>query len=262
MEEAVVVDDVEEVAAEQGSGAAGQVAAGDGDGGGVEDRWGQQAALQARVLLGAQLGGLGLDAGAFGATAVDGVAHAAAQQVGFDLALDEVVLGAGGHGVGTRPRFGQAGEDDHGGVGGEGAHGGDCGCSRGVGQVQVEQDAVDACGGEGGAGLREGGADGQLDVQAGVVEELLHEEGVGGVVLDQEDAVERLVGGGRGYGGCGDGHAAASPVCSAGGRTSGGWGARVKWMRAPPWWSGSTWMVPPWNSTIFLHMARPMPLPE
>lgn len=37
--------------------------------------------------------------------------------------------------------------------------------------------------------------------------------------------------------------------------------ARVKTMRVPSVWVRSTAMVPPWNSTIFLHMARPMPLP-
>lgn len=153
-------------------------------------------------------------------------------------------------------------------MGGDGADGGDRGGARGVGQVQVEEDAVGRVGGEGGAGLGEGGPGGEFEPQPGVVEELLHEQGVALVVLDEEDAVQRFVGGGAG-GGC---HGRAHRACSVSDRAAvspvggpgrcGGSGARVKVMRAPSRWSGSMAMVPPWNSTIFLHIASPMPLPE
>ncbi len=261
----VSLDDVEEVAAEQGLFGAGQVAGGHRDGGGVEEGPGQQSAFEPGVLLRALPGRLGFGRRALGVAPVDGVAHRAAQQFGFDFALDEVILGSGGHRFGARLLLGQAGQDDHRGVRGHGADGGDRIGARHVGQVEVEENAVDGAGCEFRAGFGQRDAGGELEAQLGVVEELLDEQGVGGVVLYEEDAVDRFVRSDAVDVGEGCGHGAGSAVARVASAmvdgAGGGMGARVKLMRAPSRYSGSTAMVPPWNSTIFLHIARPIPLP-
>ena len=65
----------------------------------VEDRHGQQPALQARGLLGQDLGGPQLLADAVGLAALDGVEDRPAQAVAVEAALDDVVLRAGRHGI-------------------------------------------------------------------------------------------------------------------------------------------------------------------
>lgn len=189
------------------------------------------------------------------------------QEVRFDLALDEVVLGTGSHRLGARLGLGESGQDDHGCMRGQRSYGGERGDARHVRQVQIEEDAVGLAVAQFGAGLGQRGASGQLEAQPCVVEEFFDEQGIAQVVLDEEDAV---VGRARGrirsvVHGCG--HRAASAFARvASGRADGrglcdGSGARVNVIRVPLRYSGSTVMVPPWNSTIFLHMARPMPLP-
>lgn len=195
VEQAVVcLHHVEEVPAEQGHRRAGQVAGGHFHGGCVEEWLGQQAALQTGVLLCPQPGGLGFGARAFGLAPVGGVANGAAQQVRFDLPLDEVVLCSRSHGVGTRLGLGQSGQDDDRGVWGQGADGGDRVDARYVGQVQVEKNAVGHGAGQFGTGLRQCGPGGQLEPQSRVVQELFDEQCVTLIVFDEEDAVGRLGG--------------------------------------------------------------------
>ena len=75
-------DGVVEVAAEQGAAAAGAVAGGEAQRGALQQRGGQQAALQPGVLLGAQPGLGELALGEVGAFALDRVADRAAAAAG------------------------------------------------------------------------------------------------------------------------------------------------------------------------------------
>lgn len=126
-----------------------------------------------------------------------------------------------------------------------GSHGVQTGC---VGQVEVQQDAIHLPHTQFGAGLGERLVPDEGVGQGCVGEQFLDEERVAAVVLHQQDAVVLL-----GWCGCHDrGSSALVGLVSA---------RRVKEMRVPGLWWVSTAMVPPWNSTIFLHMARPIPLP-
>ena len=96
--------DVVEVAAEQGPLAAGSVERRQLELLGVHQRAGQQAALQAGVLLGPQLGGDQLALVGGGPSALDRVAQRALEARAVDLALDEEVLRAGGQCLRARSR--------------------------------------------------------------------------------------------------------------------------------------------------------------
>ena len=88
--------EVVEVAAEQRALATRAVAGADEQRAVVEDRHRQQPALQARGLLGQDLGSPQPRADAVGLAALDGVEDRPPQSVAVDAALHEVVLGAGG----------------------------------------------------------------------------------------------------------------------------------------------------------------------
>ena len=103
---------VVEVAAEQGAAAAGLVVGRQADHAVVDQRRGQQAALQAGVLGGDQPRGLELLLDLLGPPALDGVADRAGEQPAVDLALDQVVLGAVGDRLGAPALVVEAGEDD------------------------------------------------------------------------------------------------------------------------------------------------------
>ena len=89
------LDEVVEVAAQQRALATRPVAGADEQRAVVEDRHRQQPALQARGLLGQDLGRPQPLADAVGLAALDGVEDRPPQAVAVDAALDEVVLGAG-----------------------------------------------------------------------------------------------------------------------------------------------------------------------
>ncbi|MDQ0785128.1 hypothetical protein QFZ64_000625 [Streptomyces sp. B3I8] len=246
--------DVEEVTAEQGLFPPGEVPGGGGHAGRAEQRQGQQPPFQARVLLGTQPALSQGDPGEFGLLALDGVADRALQQLGVDLALDEVVLGPRRERLDPGVGLGQAGQDDDGRLGAGVADRVD-GLEAGhVGQVQVEQDAVGRAGGEFGAGLGDGTALYEGVREVGVVEQFLDQQRVARVVLDQQDAqVAEVADTGRE----GSHAVGSSVVAGTAARRTG----RVKTTRVPGAYSGSMPMVPPWNSTTFLHMARPIPVP-
>ena len=90
------LDRVVEVAAEQRAPAARAVVRGEQQLGVVDQRRGQQAALEAGVLLRVQARDLELLARLVRAPALDRVAHGAGQALPVDLALDQIVLRARG----------------------------------------------------------------------------------------------------------------------------------------------------------------------
>jgi hypothetical protein len=104
---------VVEVAAEQGAGAAGAVARGEPQLAALQQRPGEQSALQPGVLLRpqARLGELALRQVV--AFALDGVADGAGQQSAVQLVADEVVLRADPYGVGVALGVGSVGERQH-----------------------------------------------------------------------------------------------------------------------------------------------------
>ena len=113
------LDEVVEVAAEQRVLPARPVPRDDLDARVVEQqRRGQQPALEPGVLLRAKLAGVQLDGGELGALALDRVEHRAPQHLGFDPALDQVVLRAGGDRRDAEVLVGQPGQhhDRHAGV--------------------------------------------------------------------------------------------------------------------------------------------------
>ena len=116
----------------------------------------------------------------------DRVPDRAGQQLAVDLALDQVILGAGGDRLGPAVLVGQAGEDqqrDAVGLRRQPAQAVQPGRVR---QPEVEQHAVDAA--DLGLGLGQGAGAQQLDRADHLVQELLHQERVPVVVLDQQDA--------------------------------------------------------------------------
>lgn len=120
--------------------------------------------------------------------ALDRVPDGAHEDVGLQAALDQVVLGPRRDGGEAGLLLGEAGEDDHGGLGGVGQHLVEGVESVGVGQVQVQQDALRRLALQPGQGLREGARATESDVDPAVRDQLLDEEGVTLVVLDEQDA--------------------------------------------------------------------------
>ena len=104
--------EVVEVAAQQGALAARAVAGADEQRAVVEDRHRQQPALQARGLLGQDLGRAQPLADAVGLAALDGVEDGPAQAVAVDAALHQVVLSAGGDRVDAALVVAVAGEHE------------------------------------------------------------------------------------------------------------------------------------------------------
>ena len=182
------VDEVVEVAAEQGAFAARAIAGADEQRAVVEDRHGQQPALQARGLLGQDLGRPQLLAHAVGLAALDGVEDRPPQAVPVDAALDDVVLGAGRHGVDRALVVAVAGEHEVGDVrrGLAQALQGDQ--PAGVGEAEVEQDAVEGLGGQQPDPLGEGLRAAHLDGRPLLAQQLGDQEGVAMVVLDEQHA--------------------------------------------------------------------------
>jgi hypothetical protein len=124
-----------------------------------------------------------------GVLALGGVAHGAHQQIAVDASLDQVVLGALANGLDSESFIVGAGEDDDGDAGrlGVGAH------ERldpvDAGQGQVEQDDIEILSLELEEGVFEARYMRKFDAAGGDIRDLLAEEaGVGGVVLDEQDA--------------------------------------------------------------------------
>ena len=90
-----------------------------------------------------QAGDLELLARVVGAPALDGVADRAGEALAVDLALDQVVLRAGGDGLDAAALVVEPGEDEHGEVDAIGLELVQRGQAVRVGQVEVQQHAVD-----------------------------------------------------------------------------------------------------------------------
>ena len=178
---------VEEVAAEQRAPAAGAVVGGERERRVGHERGRQQAALQAGVLARLELGDRELLLRQLGPAALDGVAQGAREQRPARRALDQVVLGAGGDGLHPAALVGEPGEHQHRELRRQRPQLAQPAQALGVGQVEVEQHAVE--GGEprgGRLGQRAGAV--HLDVRAREAELLLDEQGVAVVVLHEQDA--------------------------------------------------------------------------
>ncbi|NCL78102.1 hypothetical protein AIIKEEIJ_05600 [Rhodococcus sp. YH1] len=94
----------------------------------------------------------------------------------------------------------------------------------------------------------------QLVADLVVLEGLTGHQLVARVVLDQED-VDGFCGGHAGA----PSRSVSAGACSS--DSSSGRAGSVKQNRVPPVCSVSIQILPPWYSTIFLHTARPMPVP-
>ena len=136
------LDRVVEVAAEQGAVAARAVAGGQVEVRVAQQRDGQQAAFEPRVLAGEQLLLQELLLDLLGALAFAGEAQRLDQQRAVHLVLDEVVLRAGGDRGDAGRLVVLPGQDDHRDAGGVLAEPGQPAEAHGVGQLQVEHDAV------------------------------------------------------------------------------------------------------------------------
>lgn len=153
----------------------------------VQQRDGEQAAFEPGVLLGYPLVGAQGRGCAFDLLALEGVADGAAEGLGVEVALAEVVLGTGGDGGEPGLGLGEAGQHDDGGVGGGVHDAGDRVEAVHVREVQVEQDADQSVApGEVALGLGEGADADQFGVEVAVGERLLQQERVAGVVLDEK----------------------------------------------------------------------------
>ena len=147
----------------------------------------QQPALEPGVLGGEQPLLAQLHLGELRLPALYGVPDRAVEQLGGEVVLDQVVLGAGGDGVDADAVVAAGEHDDRG-----GGDLGDEGVQRvealGVGQAEVEQHAgrlvgqrVDALG--------DGPAPDQVVVgEPGLAEALADQQGIPLVVLDEQDA--------------------------------------------------------------------------
>ena len=191
--------DVEEVAAEERAAAARLVVRGQREVGIGHQRLGQQAALEPGVLPRLELRDGQLLLGVLRAAALDGVAQRAGEQDPARRALDQVVLGARADRLDAPALVVEAGQHEHGEVGRELAQLVQPLQALRVGEVEVEQDAVEALQARGG-GLAERPAPLQVHARAGELELLLDEERVAVVVLDEEHphAIGGLPGDGRG----------------------------------------------------------------
>ena len=180
------LDDVVEVAAQQRLLGAGLVAGEDPHLRVLDQRGGEQTALQAGVLVGAQPGVAQRPAHPVGAAALDGVAHGPGQRGAVDEVLDQVVLRTDPHRVGAELLVAQAREHEHGrAVGVE--QPAQALEAVGVGQRQVEQHAVDGLRVvQRGLGVGERLGALEVDGEVGVGEVLGDQDGVGVVVLDEQ----------------------------------------------------------------------------
>ena len=126
----------------------------------------------------------------FSAAALDGVADGADQQRPVDLALDQVVLGARGDGVGAEALVVEAGEHADGGerIGRE--QRAQPLEARVPGEVEVEQHAVDVFEVRQCLGHRPG--DGQRHVRVHFRDQFTDEERITRIVLDQQQPPHRL----------------------------------------------------------------------
>ena len=125
-----------------------------------------------------------------GAPALDRVAHRPREALPVDLALDQVVLRAGGHGLRAAHLVVEAREDEHRQLHALGLELVQRGQAMRVGQVEVEQDAVDLLEVLAPRLGERVGAD-ELDVRTADREELLDEQRVAVVVLDEQDPDRR-----------------------------------------------------------------------
>ena len=147
---------------------------------------GQQAALESRVLLGAELAGAQIGRRELGTLALDGVQQRPPQHLGFDATLDQVVLRAGCQRGDAEVLVGEPGEHDDRDVGvalGDVVERGD---AVRIGQVQVQQNAVRSRSGPVRVRRRPSTGPHHLDVDFGVGDQFLDEQRVSAVVLDQQ----------------------------------------------------------------------------
>jgi hypothetical protein len=152
-----------------------------------QQRRGQQPAFQAGGLrrdqpLLAQAQGAGL-----GAAALHGVPDRADQDLPVDLALHQVVLRPGGDGGDPEVLVVQAGEHAHRGPGVGPQDRVQALQPVGAGQVEVEQDALRTGQQVTRDDLGERGRHRQPQLGLHLGEQLTHQEGVAGIVLDEED---------------------------------------------------------------------------
>jgi hypothetical protein len=184
------VDEVVEVAPEERALAARPVARADLQRAVVEDGDGQQPAFEARRLLGQDLRRAQPLADAVGLPALDGVDDRPAQAVAVDAALDQVVLGARGDGLDPALVVAIAGEDEVRDVRRGLAQALERRQAAGVGQAEVEQDAVEGLGVQEHEPLGERLRAAHLDGRRLLAQELGDEERVAVVVLDEQHAQE------------------------------------------------------------------------
>jgi hypothetical protein len=183
----LALDDVEEVAAEQGVVPARAVARGHLATGAPQQGCGQQSTLKARVLPGHQSARLEFGARSLHLLALQGVPDRAAERLGVQAVLGEEVLRSFGHRGEPGLVLGDSGEHHDGRVGRGVTHQPDRAESMGVGQMQVQQDAHGIRRGiEEHTCLGEGLAPGDLHRQSAVGQHLPHQQRVSGVVLDQQ----------------------------------------------------------------------------
>ena len=219
-------DRVVEVAAEQGARTPRPVAGGEAERGALQEGRGQQAAFQTAVLLGAHpaLGEPPL--GRVGTLAFHRVPDRPAQQPTVQLVPEEVVLGAHTHRLGAALGVARRGEREHGVPGRELQHPPQYGelvvalDPAGGGQGEVQQDAVDVIG-EQPHRLGEVAGGAHTDRPAGRVQQLGHDRGAAGVVLDHQQG-EAGAGGSEHAGGLGG----AGTGAGTGGGAAGARGAR------------------------------------
>ena len=156
--------------------------------GSLRMRDGQQPALQARRLLGQDLGRPQLLAHAVGLAALDGVEDRAPEAVAVDAALDEVVLRAGGDRLDAALVVAVAGEDEMGDVRRRLAQALERVQAARVGQPEVEQDAVEGLRAQEVEALVERLRAAYLHRRGLLAQQLGDQEGVAVVILDQQHA--------------------------------------------------------------------------
>lgn len=183
----VGLHDIEEITPHQGVLPAGPGPGDDIDAGGVQQhRRRQQAAFQPGVLQCPHATGVQVDGDEFGALAFDGIQHRAAQRVGLHPALDQVVLGARGDRRNPEVFVGEAGQhNDRDGVvePAQPVHGFHTG---GIGQIQVEQDAVGTLISEGTGGVGDRLGPDEVELAGRIGDEFLDQQGIGPIVFYQE----------------------------------------------------------------------------
>jgi hypothetical protein len=182
--------DVEEVAAEQRAVASGAVARGDPDGAVADQRPRRESAFQARDLARLDVCEAQLVLGVCGLTADDRIADGAGELRAVDLALDEVVLGAGVYSRHPRCLVVEPGEHDQGDVWRLRAQPYDRVDALGVGQLQVEQHTVDA-GVEHAQGVAEPATAQDARFGKRFAEQVIDDQRIAVVILHQQHAQHR-----------------------------------------------------------------------